>query len=460
MTAGAEVVPGPAARRDAPGPVYWEPFTIARRMLRDPLGMMEQSWREHGDVVRSRIGPIAYYALFHPEHVKHVLLNNNRNYVKGPIIARAKVLIGDGLFSSEGETWRRQRRLAQPAFHRQRIGAFADTMTACARDMLDSWRDAAASGATFDLMEGMSRVTLRIVGKTLFSLDLSGDAARVGDAFLHTLDFVIHRTFNLVVAPLAFPTPRNLAFRRARGVLDDVVQRIVETRRRTGDDPGDLLSMLLDARDEDTGAGMSDRQLRDEIMTFVLAGHETTAVTLAWTWYLLCRHPEVERRLRDEVAAAIGSREPGFGDLRALGYVRMVVDEALRLYPPLWAFGRQALAEDEVGGYRIRAGAPVNLSPWITHRHPDFWDEPERFDPERFTPERVAERHRFAYLPFSGGPRLCIGNEFALMEATLLVAMMAQRYHIEPADRARQVVPEVRLTIRPLGGLPVRVRAV
>lgn len=448
------------APSEAPGPFFWEPFTVAREMTRDPLGMMERMQRDYGDVVRLRVGPIAYYTLFHPEHIKHVLQDNNRNYVKGPIVGRAKVLIGEGLFSSEGDLWRCQRRLAQPAFHRQRIGAFADTMTACGHDMLDSWHGMAATGASFDLMAETSRVTLRIVGKTLFSLDLSGDAATVGDAFLIALDYLVYRAFNLVAAPVRVPTPRNLRFRRALRVLDDVVMRIIDTRRRTGDDPGDLLSMLLAARDEDTGKGMSDRQLRDEIMTFVLAGHETTAVTLGWTWYLLGRHPEIEERLRDEVQRAIGGRTPGFEDLPALRYVRMVVEEALRLYPPLWAFGRQAVGEDRIDGYRIKAGTPVNLSPWVTHRHPGFWEEPERFDPERFTPERVASRHRFAYLPFSGGPRLCIGNEFALMEATLLVAMMAQRYRIEPVDPARRVTPEVRLTIRPLGGLPVRVRAV
>jgi cytochrome P450 len=444
---------------DPPGPFFWEPFTPARELLRDPLGTLERMRRDYGDVVRSRIGPIAYYALFRPEHVKHILQDNNHNYVKGPIIARAKVLIGDGLFSSEGEFWRRQRKLAQPAFHRQRIGAFADAMTECGREALDAWSGAAATGSGFDLMAEMSRVTLRVVGKTLFSLDLAGDASAVGDALLVALDHVVHRSFNLVVAPAWLPTPRNLRFRRALRVLDDVVLRIIESRRRTGEDCGDLLSMLLAARDEETGTGMNDGQLRDEVMTFVLAGHETTAVTLAWTWYLLCRHREIEQRLRDEVAAAIGRRTPGFGDLPALRYVRMVVEESLRLYPPLWAFGRQAVAEDRIDGYRIAAGAPVNLCPWITHRDPAVWPDPERFDPERFTPERVAARHRFAYLPFSGGPRICIGIEFALMEATLLVAMIAQRYRVELAEPEREVVPEVRLTIRPRGGLPVRVRA-
>jgi cytochrome P450 len=325
--------------------------------------------------------------------------------------------------------------------------------------MLDDWRTAAASGATLDLMTEMSRVTLRVVGKTLFSLDLSGDAKAVGDALQAAMDHVVHRTFNLFVPPIWFPTPANRRFHRALGVLDSVVLRIIGERRSRPDPGEDLLGLMLEARDEETGDGMSDSQLRDEVMTFVLAGHETTAVTLAWTWYLLCRHPEIEERLRDEVRTAIGARVPTVGDLPALRYVRMAIEEAMRLYPPLWAFGRQAVREDRIDGYRIAAGAPVNLSPWITHRHPDFWDDPERFDPERFAPERVTTRHRYAYFPFSSGPRLCIGNEFALMEATLVAAMMAQRYRLELADPQRAIAPEAKLTVRPQGGVPVRLRA-
>jgi cytochrome P450 len=444
--------------RDPPGPFFWEPFRASRALMRDPLGVLTDLFREHGDVVGIRIGPLRYYTVFHPDHVKQVLQENHSNYVKGPIIARAGVLIGDGLFSSEGDVWRRQRRLAQPAFHRQRVAAFAETMTACGREMLDDWRGAAASGATLELMAEMSRVTLRIVGKTLFSLDLQRDASTVGEALVSAMDFVSHRTFNLFVLPVAVPTPSHLRFRRALRTLDDVVLRIIATRRSQPDPGVDLLGLMLGARDEETGEQMSDRQLRDEVMTFVLAGHETTAVTLAWTSYLLCRHPEVAERLREEVRAALGAREPNVGDLPALRYARMVVEEALRLYPPLWGFGRQAVGEDRIGGYRIAPGAPVNLSPWVTHRHPEFWDDPERFDPDRFAPERGAARHRFAYLPFSGGPRLCIGNEFALMEATLLVAMMMQRYRIELADPDRPVMPDAKLTVRPRGGVRVRLR--
>lgn len=444
---------------DPPGPFFWNPIAAGRDLMRDPLGRLTADWREHGDVTRIRIGPLSYYGLVHPDHLQHVLQENHRNYVKGPIIGRTKILIGEGLFTSEGALWLRQRRLAQPAFHRQRIGGFATTMTDTVTEMLDEWSGAAATGAAFDLAAEMNRLTLRIVGRALFSLDLQGDAAKVGVALVDALDVVAQRAFTLFPLPLWVPTTANRRFVRARHMLDEVVLRIIAERRRSGHDAGDLLSLLLSARDADTGESMTDRQLRDEVMTFLLAGHETTAVALSWLWYLLGRHGQIEERLRAEVAAAVGRRTPTPDDLPALRYVRMVVDETMRLYPPVWASGRQALADDQVGGYRIPAGAPVNLGVWLTHRHPQFWPDPERFDPERFAPERAAARHRFAYLPFSGGPRLCIGNEFALMEAVLLVTMMVQRYRIGLVEPDRTIEPDVKITLRPRGGVPVRIRA-
>ena len=461
MSAPAATVTPPAQRSDdPPGPLFWNPIAAGRDMMRDPLGRLMADWRDYGDVVRIRIGPLSYYGLVHPDHLQRVLQENHRNYVKGPIIGRTKILIGEGLFTSEGDFWLRQRRLAQPAFHRQRIAGFAATMTGTAAAMLDDWSGAASTGAAFDLAAEMNRLTLRIVGRALFSLDLQGDAATVGAALVDALDVVTQRAFTLLPFPLWVPTVANRRFVRARHMLDQVVLRIIAERRESGHDAGDLLSLLLSARDADTGEGMTDRQLRDEVMTFLLAGHETTAVALSWIWYLLGRHREVEQRLRDEVAAAVGRRTPTPEDLPALRYVRMVVDEAMRLYPPVWASGRQALADDRVGDYRIPAGAPVNLATWLTHRHPQFWPDPERFDPERFAPERAATRHRFAYLPFSGGPRLCIGNEFALMEAVLLVTMMAQRYRIALVDPERTIEPDVKITLRPRGGVTVRVRNV
>jgi len=415
--------------------------------------------RRYGDIVRTTVGPFRSYLIVHPDHIKHVLQENNHNYWKGILIGRTKVLIGEGLFTSEGEFWRRQRRLAQPAFHRQRIAAFARIMTDCAAAMLAEWETRARREEPFDVSAEMSRVTLRVVGKALFGIDLQEDAAEVGRALLAVLEYVNQRAYDFVPTPPFLPTRRNLSFRRDRRALDRVVYRIIESRRCEGPEAGDLLTLLMNARDEESGEAMSDRQLRDEVMTFILAGHETTALALTWTWHLLAEHPEVEARLRREIGAVLGDRVPTIEDLPALSYARRVVEETMRLYPPLPAFERQTLGEDTIGGYRIRGRSVVTIFPYLMHRHPAVWEDPLRFDPERFTPERVAERPRFAYLPFSGGPRLCIGNEFALMEAQLIVAMTLQRYRVRRAGDVR-VEPEVRLTLRPRGGLHVKLAAV
>jgi cytochrome P450 len=388
--------------------------------------------------------------------VKHVLQDNNQNYVKGPIIERTKILIGEGLFTSEGDFWRRQRRLAQPAFHRERIAGFADTMVRRTTERLNGWEGPALRGTTFDVAAEMSALTLTIAGETLFHRDLSGEAADAGQALKVALEVTSRRAMSHTVAPIWFPTARNRAFRRAARTLDRLVYDIIEFRRRSNDLGDDLLGMLMEARDEETGEGMSPRQLRDEVMTFLLAGHETTAVALAWTWYLLAKHPTIADKARTEVLTVLGDRSPTLDDLPKLPFARMVVEEAMRLYPPVWGVGRQAIAVDEIGGYEIPAGAIVNVSQWVTHRHPAFWPAPDRFEPERFRPGAERSRPRFAYFPFSGGPRLCIGETFALMEAQIVVAMVLQRYALTLVDGTTTIEPEPTLTIRPRGGLPMR----
>jgi len=445
---------GSGYQQRPPGPRYLTPFGAEREMRRDPLGFVARLQREHGDLLLVRMGPIHVYMLFHPDHAKHVLQENHANYVKGPIIARVKVLFGEGLFTSEGSFWRRQRRLAQPAFHRERIAALVDTIVGCTDERLRGWDAHVRDGRPFDVAAEMSALTLTVVGRALFGRDLSGEAASAGAALGVALEVTAARAMSYLVSPIAFPTPRNLAFRRARRVLDDLVYQMIDARRRSTDDPGDLLAMLMAARDEDTGEGMTARQLRDELMTFLLAGHETTAVALSWTWYLLSRHPDVAERLGREVGSVLGARRPTMADLPRLPLARMVVEEAMRLYPPVWGVGRQAIGEDTIGGFRIPAGALMNLSPWVTHRHPAFWPEPDRFDPDRFAPDAVRTRPRFAYFPFSGGPRLCIGEQFALVEAQLIVAMMMQRYRLA-LPSGTVVEPEVHLTLRPRNGLPM-----
>jgi len=445
--------------RRAPGRRFPTPFHFFLEARRDPLAMMQAALREHGDIVRYDAWPLVAHLVFHPEHIKYVLQDNNRNYWKGNLIGRVKPLIGEGLFTSEGDFWRRQRRLAQPAFHRQRIETFASIMSTAGARMLAGWEDIAAQDKPFDLMEEMSRVTLSVVGQALFGIDLIGAAGGVGRAMLVALQFVSEEAFHFFPAVLALPTPRNLRFKRARAELDRVVLGIIERRRQATDAGDDLLAMMMEARDAETGEGMSDRQLRDEIMTFILAGHETTAVTLAWAWHLLAQHPGVAGRMHDEVSTVLAGNAPTLADLPRLEHTRRVIDETLRLYPPVAAISRETFAADEIGGYAIPAKTGVMLSPYVTHRHPALWPDPDHFDPQRFTPEQCARRPRFAYFPFGGGPRLCIGNEFALMEATILLAMMAQRYRIEAAP-GHVVRHEVRVTLRPRQPMLMRLRRV
>jgi cytochrome P450 len=445
--------------RRPPGPFYWTPFAAGRVMRRDPLAFVAALARDHGDVVCLRLGPLRVYSIHHPDGVKHVLQDNNQNYVKGEIIGRVKVLIGEGLFTSEGDFWRRQRRLAQPAFHRERIATFAGTMVRRTAERLARWQPAVEQGQPIDVAAEMNALTLTIVGETLFGRDLSGEAAEAGRALKVALETTAHRALSYVVPPIWLPTARNRAFRRAVRTLDTLVYDIIDARRREHAPGDDLLGMLMAARDEETGEGMSRGQLRDEVTTFLLAGHETTAVALAWTWYLLARHPEIAEQARAETIAVLGDRAPTLADLPRLPLARMVVEEAMRLYPPVWGVGRQSIAADRIGGYDIPAGAIVNLSPWVTHRHPAFWDDPERFDPERFRPGAERTRPRFSYFPFSGGPRLCIGEAFALMEAQLVVAMMLQRHRLTLVD-PRPVELETTLTLRPRGGLVMRAEPV
>ena len=341
----------------------------------------------------------------------------------------------------------------QPAFHRKQLATFGRLMTTATESMLERWQNAGASKQSLDVAEEMMRLTLRIVGQALFSIDLSDETDTVGQAFTALMtplmDYIYHP-----VPPLGFPTPRNRRIQHYIRTLDEVVQVIITEHRRSGADKDDLLSMLLAARDEETGEGMNDRQVRDEVMTLLLAGHETTSNALSWAWYLLSQHPDAESCLHTELEQVLGGRTPTVEDLPRLTYTRMVLEETLRLYPPAVGFNRKAMADDEVGGYFVPAGTLIWLSPYMTHRHPDFWENPEVFDPERFSPERSAGRLHFAHFPFGGGPRLCIGNNFAMMEAQLVMATIAQCYSLRMVP-GHQVEPEALLTLRPRHGLPM-----
>jgi cytochrome P450 len=444
----------PGVRQLVPLPLPGSPLARSRH---EPLGFMLDGMRRHGDVFRFRLGLLVFHLVSHPDHVRRVLLDNARNYPRSWYYDRTKVVVGEGLVTTEGAVWRRLRRMSQPAFHHDRIAALAGGMTDAIGAMLDRWRAHArtSDGEPIDVAGEFAGLALRIVGRAMLGIDLIGEADRIAGAVTTSLEFLEHRLNHLLALPPGVPTPRNLKARRALRQLDEMIAGILAGRRAgTGRDAGDLLAMLLSVRDEETGEGLSDRELRDQILTFIGAGHETTAVALAWTVYLLCRQPAADERLRAEVDGALGGRTPTADDLPRLAYTRRVIEESLRIYPPVYGVVRDALADDEIGGYHIPARSVIALSPYVTHRHPEFWPDAEAFDPDRFLPERSAGRPRFAWYPFLGGPHQCIGQEFAMMELVLALAMIAQAFHFHLAPGAR-VEPQPMLSLRPRGGVPV-----
>ncbi len=423
-----------------------------RDFSRDQLGFYARCAREYGDVVPVRLGPFPGLLIYHPDAIEEVLVVRNRDFIKSRGVRLMRSFLGDGLFTAEGDLWLRQRRLMQPAFHRQRVAAYGETMAAYAARQAADWHD----GAVLDIHEEMMAVTRAIVAKTLFDADVSEEARAIGDASEIVMEYFGKRFGSLLaLLPLWLPTPANLRLRRAIRRLDEVVYRMIADRRRSPEDRGDLLSILLEAQDADDGSRMSDRQVRDEAMTLFLAGHETTAVALSWTWYLLAQHPEVDARLADELRAALGGRPPAVTDLPALRYAEMVVMESMRLYPPAYGIGREATRPTEVAGHPVPAGGVVIMPTWVVQRDARWFDEPEAFRPERWAHDAMRRLPRFAYFPFGGGPRQCIGNTFATMEATLVLAAIARRFRLALMPGQR-VTPTPYITLRPEPGIRVR----
>ena len=436
-------------RTTPPGLSGIELYRTLPKLRRDTLRGFTDLTARFGHVVRFK-GLWTTFILTHPQDIEHVLQTNAGNYRKGRSYRVMRESTGNGLFVSEGEFWRRQRRLAQPAFHRGRIAGFARTMAHATAEMLAKWDLRFTRGEAFDVFSEMSALTLRIVGRTLFSTELAGETDAISRMLAVGQDFAIRRMWQTFKLPLGWPLPAHRRFRSAMQEGDRIIYEMINEWRlgATEGQPDDLLQMLMGARDEATGEGMSDRQLRDEAFTIMVAGHETTALTLAWTWYLLAHHPHIERKLHAETASVLKGRAPTFEDLPDLKYASMVIQETLRMYPPAWALGRTSIEADEVGGYHVPAKSEMLLFTYTTHHHADFWESPDEFIPERFAPEQVAARQRFAYFPFGGGPRMCIGNNFALMEAQLVLAMIAQKYRLRLVDD-HTVEPDPTVTLRP-----------
>jgi cytochrome P450 len=437
------------ARAFPPGPKGTPFIGSLRRMQRDPLVFLRYVAAEYGDIAHFRLGGFHAFLLSDPGDIEDILVTHHRRFTKGRALQRARRMLGNGLLTSEGEFHRRQRRLAQPAFHRPRVAAYGEVMTRFAIRFCERQR----AGETIDIAREMNQLTLAIVGRTLFGADVEPQAAEVREALTAALEM-----FDVSVSPLAsllerLPLPRMRRFWAALARLDRIVYGIIETRRREGGDRGDLLSMLLLAHDEEgDGGSMTNQQLRDEAMTLFLAGHETTANALAWTWYLLAQHPAAEARLHAEVDALINGRVPTSEDVPKLIFTRMVLAESMRLYPPAWAIGRRAIEAHPVGGYVVAPGSLVLASQWVVHHDPRHYPDPDRFDPDRWLPEFQALRPRFSYFPFGGGPRVCIGEAFAWMEGILVLATIAQQWRFQLVPGHPVSIQPV-ITLRPRHGI-------
>ena len=446
------------AQRKVPTAGGYPLVGVLPRFQRDPFGTLLSATREVGDVARLPFPGRGWVLLSRPDHVEYVLRENRANYVKG--YDKARVLLGNGLVMNEGESWLKQRRLMQPAFHRRRLAGFAGTMVEEVEETLGAWEGPASDGSAVDVGKEMTLLTQRIIVKTMFGSSVGARGERISRAFDAGMRGIEFRS-QLPLWASRLPLPVNRRFERAFAVLDEEVRRIVGECRREraggGEVRDDLLGMLLAARDEETGEGMDDQQVRDEVTNVYLAGHETTAVLLTWAWYLLSKHPGAARRVREEALDVAGDRPPGLEDLPKLVYTGMVIDETLRLYPSAWVLARKAVEDDEIGGYRVPAGTGLFVCPYVTHRRADLWENPEGFDPERFAAGREDGRRRYAYFPFGGGPRLCIGNNFALMEATLVVASVARRYRLDLVP-GREVKVRERGSLVPHPGMPMAIR--
>ncbi len=424
--------------------------------MRDPLAILQTLQQRYDRLVHLNIGGRHQYLVLQPEDAKHVLQENHRNYGRSPAFRVLQIFLGNGLLTSDGDFWRRQRRLAQPAFHRQPLATLGQTMVSETADWITELHRLDKTNP-INISQAFMDVTMRIVCKTLFSSNVVGKLDGLSEA-LETLMYLSNnRMLSPIRFPMSWPTPPQQRFRRAAQLVDTFIYDVIEQRRRSPERHDDLLDMLLYAEDEDTGERMSDKQLRDECVTIFAAGHETTAVSMAWTMHLLTQHPDVQTRLREEVTTALGDAlTPAPDAFRSLSYTMQVIQESMRLYPPAWIMSRLAHADDHIGPYIIPAGDTALVSPYLLHHDPANWPNPERFDPERFAPGWEKERHSYAYLPFGGGPRLCIGNQFALMEMQILLAMLVRSFHFQavPGQRIRT---QPLITLRPRKPLYVRV---
>ncbi len=419
------------------------------------LSFLLQTSIQYGSIAYFRLGPLRIYLLTHPEYIRQVLVDTKNIYIKSPFYQKIKYLVGNGLLTSEGDFWKRQRKLAQPAFHHEHLAKLSDTMVQNTEDFALKWKENLAKNP-IDIFSEMTHLTLNIVLETLFGTSLRESLSEIQEAMQIFLEDGVYRTLSPLPIPLKIPTPRNRKVLKAKKLLDEIVYRIIQERRQEKSERSDLLSMFLKVRDEETGQGMTDEQLHNEIMTIFLAGHETTATALSWTWYLLDQNPQVLEKLRQELQTILGGHSPTLADFPKLVYTRMVLEEVMRLYPPIWAISRTATQEDVIDGHRIPKGSMVMLGIYPMHHHPRYWENPEKFDPERFQGDAIHKEKKYIYFPFGGGSRTCIGNNFAMMEGVFVLAILAQKFRLELIPN-HPIVPEALLTLKAKHGIKMKV---
>ena len=440
-------------RRDVrvPGPRGRRLLGSLLEVRRDRLNFVTHATKEYGDLICFRMGPKSLYLLNHPDYARHVLCDNVTNYRKGLGLIEAKPLLGEGLLTSDGELWASQRRLLQTAFHNKRMDDFSYSMVDAAHTTLERWEKRAPHEEVVDIAQEMVRLTINILGSTLFRIDLSETIEDISRDLRVLTRWAMSRMTSIWKFPMHFPTPKNRRARAALSSLESIVEQMIREHESV-DSVGDegLLSLIAC----DSGSSVKRKQIRDEVMTLLLAGHETTAATLTWVWYLLSQHPEIERRLHAEVDQVLAGRRATLSDIPRLVYTKMVISEALRLYPPVWLLPRRTINRDRLYRHTIPANSDVLVCVYTIHRHPQFWDNAERFDPQRFAPDQDATRDSCAYLPFGAGPRTCLGSRFGMMEVVLMVATIAQRFRLRLAGD-QKVEPEASLTLHPRDGLPM-----
>lgn len=441
-----------------PGPLVNTAIKGANDLRSSPLDYIQQMDKDYPGIANWQLLHLNIVHLSDPQLIRAVLQTNQKQYVKNTSYKQLKHILGNGLVTSEGDLWKRQRKLVQPSFHKQSIYNFFNVMLACANEMTEEWKEKIKTNEKIDFSQEMMAITLQIIGKTMLSTDVKAKAGTVGESLTYLLKAVEKRALKAVNLPLWLPTSSHTKFKKERAVLDKIIYSIIDERRRTKEKKHDLLDMLMESRYEDTGEAMPDDLLKDELMTIFLAGHETTASALTWTFYLISQHPEVYKKLKLEVDEIVGDGEITFDHFQKLKYTKACLNESMRLYPPIWMIGRRATEDNMVGEYLIKKNTDILISPYIVHHHPNYWKNPEKFDPERWETDEVKQMDKFTYFPFAAGPRMCIGNNFALFEADIIITKVIQHFSFEylgavppPMDAS------ITLRVKSKTGMPMKV---